>query len=254
MLRSVSVVCVAVVLSAATALPSAAEISNPFRDTGPAPNAWGRAISQPKASTPKPQSPIGQVPVTQTPAASAVPQGQFPKQMDGGGRPSISPVAPPTVAFANSYGAGNVVIDTNARTLYYILSDSQALRYPISVGRIGFQWTGTQTISRMASWPDWRPPAEMRQRQPGLPEVMTGGVRNPLGAMALYLGSSLYRIHGTNDVATIGQAASSGCFRMTNGHVMHLASRVSVGAKVHVMKSVPSSNRVASGGSGIRPL
>lgn len=100
---------------------------------------------------------------------------------------------------------------------------------------------GTETISRIADWPDWHPPAEMRQRDPRLPEKMTGGVRNPLGAKALYLGNTLYRIHGTDDARTIGQATSSGCFRMTNGHVVDLAHRVGVGAKVIALNRLPSS-------------
>jgi lipoprotein-anchoring transpeptidase ErfK/SrfK len=133
------------------------------------------------------------------------------------------------------------VIDTAGRSLYLVQSPTSALVYPISVGREGFSWVGTQTISRIADWPDWHPPAEMRQRDPRLPERMTGGIRNPLGAKALYLGNTLYRIHGTDDARTIGQATSSGCFRMTNGHVVDLARRVGVGAQVIVVNRLPSS-------------
>lgn len=161
-------------------------------------------------------------------------------EMSGGARPSIAPVAPPKVAFSNSYGAGTVVIDTAGRKLYYVLSSSQAYRYPIAVGKDGFKWTGTKTITKEVNWPDWRPPAEMRERKPHLPEFMTGGVRNPLGAKALYLGSTLYRIHGTNDVKSIGTASSSGCFRMMNGHVVHLAGMAGVGTKVHVLSKLPA--------------
>jgi len=161
-------------------------------------------------------------------------------ELSGGPRPYIAPVAPPKVAFANSYGAGHVVIDTAGRKLYYVLSSSQAYQYPIAVGRAGFTWTGTEKISREVDWPDWRPPAEMLERKPELPEFMTGGIRNPLGAKALYLGSSLYRIHGTNDVKSIGTAASSGCIRMTNGHVVHLASLAGIGTTVHVLSKLPS--------------
>jgi lipoprotein-anchoring transpeptidase ErfK/SrfK len=117
-----------------------------------------------------------------------------------------------------------------------VQSGSKALSYPVSVGREGFSWTGTQRITRVANWPDWHPPAEMRQRDPRLPEKMTGGIRNPLGAKALYLGSTLYRIHGTSDARSIGRAASSGCFRMHNRHVVDLARRVGVGTKVVVIK------------------
>ena len=116
-----------------------------------------------------------------------------------------------------------------------------ALVYPISVGRVGFTWTGTERISRVAAWPDWHPPAEMRQRDPRLPVKMNGGVRNPLGAKALYLGNSLYRIHGTDNARTIGRATSSGCFRMTNGHVIDLAGRVGVGTTVVVLSRLPAS-------------
>lgn len=177
---------------------------------------------------------------------------QYPKELDGGPQPAIAPSAPPTVKFTNNFGTGTVVIDTAGKALYYVLSSSTAYKYPISVGRVGFTWTGTEKISRVASWPDWRPPAEMRERVPGLPEIMTGGIRNPLGAKALYLGNSLYRIHGTNDVKTIGQAASSGCFRMLNGHVVHLAGLAGVGTTVKVLSKLPSNvaSTTAKGGAG----
>jgi lipoprotein-anchoring transpeptidase ErfK/SrfK len=168
---------------------------------------------------------------------------KFPPIMSGGGQPSIAPSAPPTVNFPNGYGNGTIVIDTAGRALYYVLSSNSAYRYPISVGREGFTWTGTERISRVADWPEWRPPAEMRQRDPNLPELMYGGVNNPLGAKALYLGNSLYRIHGTNDSRTIGYAASSGCFRMMNAHVIHLSMLAGVGTKVMVMNSLPGANR-----------
>lgn len=231
--------------------PAAAQSFNPFGDLHSAGTTWR---SQKPSSQPKPQSAAPSQPGSAFAPPAASPPGlaasqqqpQFPKHMQGGPRPSISPVGAPTVAFPNSYGAGNIVIDTKGRALYFILSSSQAIKYPISVGREGFQWSGVQKVSRKVAWPDWRPPAEMRKRQPNLPVEMTGGINNPLGAMAIYLGSTLYRIHGTNDASTIGQAASSGCFRMTNGQVMHLAQRVSVGATVHVLKGLPSSKKYAS--------
>ncbi len=163
-----------------------------------------------------------------------------PATMDGGGKPHISPVAPPKVTFPNSYGAGTVVIDTAGRKLYYVLSSSSAYKYPIAVGREGFTWSGTQKISREVAWPDWKPPQEMLERKPELPEFMSGGIRNPLGAKALYLGNTLYRIHGTNDSKSIGTASSSGCIRMTNGHVTHLASIAGVGTTVHVLNKLPA--------------
>ena len=144
---------------------------------------------------------------------------------DGGPRPDIEAQAPAVVAFPYDFAPSSIVIETSSKRLYYVLGNRQAYMYPISVGREGFNWTGTETISRKQVWPDWYPPVEMRQRDPRLPEKMTGGVRNPLGAMALYLGTTLYRIHGTNDVKSIGQAQSSGCFRMMNSAVVHLAER-----------------------------
>lgn len=170
-----------------------------------------------------------------------------PKQASGGGKPHISAVTPPKVSFPNSYGKGTIVIDTKGRSLYYTLSSSTAYRYPVAVGKSGFTWSGTEKISRKVAWPDWRPPAEMIARKPELPEFMSGGVRNPLGAMALYLGNSLYRIHGTNNAKSIGTASSSGCIRMTNGHVMHLSKIASVGTTVHVLNKLPKKIARAAG-------
>ena len=162
-----------------------------------------------------------------------------PELADGGPRPTIEPEAPETVSFPNQYGTGTVVIDTARRKLYYVLSATEAYQYPISVGREGFRWTGTELISHKTPWPDWYPPEEMREREPHLPKKMTGGRRNPLGAFAIYLGQTQYRIHGTNDVKSLGRAASSGCFRMKNAHVLHLASLVEIGAIVEVMTKLP---------------
>lgn len=174
---------------------------------------------------------------------------QFPALLEGGARPDIAPRAPQTVAFRSGYSSGSIIIDTAGRSLYYVVSSSAAYKYPISVGREGFTWRGTEKISRVASWPDWHPPKEMRERDPRLPEKMTGGVNNPLGAKALYLGNSLYRIHGTNDSRSIGYAASSGCFRMMNHHVIHLSGLAGVGTTVHVLDRLPSSVAV-----GIQPF
>jgi lipoprotein-anchoring transpeptidase ErfK/SrfK len=169
-----------------------------------------------------------------------------PALLDGGPRPAIAPQAPAKVALASGYKPGEVVIDTAGRKLYYVIDATSAYRYPISVGRDGFTWSGTEKISRIADWPDWHPPKEMRERDPSLPEKMTGGLRNPLGAKALYLGNSLYRIHGTNDAKTIGYAASSGCFRMMNHHVVHLAGLAGVGTTVHVVRSLSRARGVAT--------
>ncbi len=168
-----------------------------------------------------------------------------PMVADGGGRPNIQPVPPPRVSFSGPYAANSVVIDTSARRLYYVNDDATAFMYTISVGKEGFAWSGSETVSRIAWWPDWYPPAEMRQRRPELPEKMIGGVRNPLGAMAIYLGNSLYRIHGTDAPKTIGRAESSGCFRMLNENVVHLAARVTVGTQVLVVPQLDPSAVVA---------
>jgi lipoprotein-anchoring transpeptidase ErfK/SrfK len=163
-----------------------------------------------------------------------------PSVVDGGARPSIDPIAPELVPFASQYAPGSIVIETRGKQLFFVKSATEAYRYPISVGRDGFTWNGTEKISRIAAWPDWHPPKEMRERDPSLPEKMTGGLKNPLGAKAIYLGNTLYRIHGTNDAKTIGQAASSGCFRMLNGHVLDLADRVQIGGAVTVVERLPA--------------
>ena len=170
---------------------------------------------------------------------------QYPRLMLGGPRPFIAPRQPATITFPNKEPVGTVIIDTQARALYLTRSTRDAYRYPISVGRQGFTWTGTEKVSRIGDWPDWHPPKEMRERQPGLPEKMIGGLSNPLGAKAIYLGNSLYRIHGTNDSRTIGQAASSGCFRMLNAHVIHLAGLVKIGTTVKVVNHWTTDGGVA---------
>jgi lipoprotein-anchoring transpeptidase ErfK/SrfK len=176
--------------------------------------------------------------------------GQAQGSLTGGGQPRIAAIAPPKVHFESGYEPGSIVIDTAGRRLYYVLSSSSAYRYPIAVGKQGFAWSGTEKITRKVAWPDWIPPAEMRKRKPELPLRMSGGVRNPLGAMALYLGDTLYRIHGTNEASSIGTASSSGCIRMTNGNVMHLASLADVGTTVYVLKQLPPGmSRVAKTGS-----
>jgi lipoprotein-anchoring transpeptidase ErfK/SrfK len=140
-----------------------------------------------------------------------------------------------TVALDTRETPGTVIIDTGNTALYYVLGAGRAIRYGVGVGREGFTWSGVQTISQKAEWPDWHPPAQMIARQPYLPRFMAGGPGNPLGARAMYLGSSEYRIHGTNDPSTIGKFVSSGCIRLTNEDVTDLFSRVSVGTKVVVL-------------------
>jgi lipoprotein-anchoring transpeptidase ErfK/SrfK len=156
----------------------------------------------------------------------------------GGGRNfgfgGASPIPRDTVSFAGRYAPGTILIDTAERRLYLVLGGGQALRYGIGVGRDGFRWSGVHHISAKKEWPGWTPPSQMRARRPDLPRYMAGGIDNPLGARAIYLGSTLYRIHGSNEPETIGHAVSSGCFRMTNDDVTDLYNRVSVGATVVV--------------------
>jgi len=137
--------------------------------------------------------------------------------------------------------AGTIIIDTAHTYLYLILSGGKAMRYGIGVGREGFTWSGTERISRMKEWPDWFPPKEMIERQPYLPRFMAGGETNPLGARAMYLGNTLYRIHGTNQPSTIGTYVSSGCIRLTNEDVEDLYSRVTVGTRVVVLPNAQAS-------------
>jgi lipoprotein-anchoring transpeptidase ErfK/SrfK len=139
------------------------------------------------------------------------------------------------VRYAGPHGPGTIVIDTPRKFLYLVQPGGVAIRYGIGVGRPGFSWAGVKTVSMKREWPDWRPPAEMLRRRPDLPSYMPGGLDNPLGARALYLGSSLYRIHGTNEPHTIGRAVSSGCIRMLNEDVVDLYERVRVGTRVVVI-------------------
>jgi lipoprotein-anchoring transpeptidase ErfK/SrfK len=141
------------------------------------------------------------------------------------------------VDYASRQTPGTVIIDTRNTFLYFVLNDTQAMRYGIGVGREGFMWSGEQTVARKTEWPDWRPPAEMLVRQPYLPRFMAGGPGNPLGARAMYLGDTEYRIHGTNKPDTIGKRVSSGCIRLTNEDVVNLYERVKVGAKVIVLQA-----------------
>jgi lipoprotein-anchoring transpeptidase ErfK/SrfK len=140
------------------------------------------------------------------------------------------------VSYPGNHRPGTIIISTRERRLYLVQDGGQALQYAIGVGRVGFSWSGTTRVTAKREWPDWTPPAQMRQRRPDLPQHMRGGIDNPLGARAMYLGSSLYRIHGSNEPETIGQAVSSGCFRLTNDDVIDLYSRVRVGATVIVQQ------------------
>lgn len=151
-------------------------------------------------------------------------------------RPQASAIPRETISYNGPYGPGTIVISTAERRLYLVQTGGRAIRYGIGVGRPGFTWGGTQSITMKREWPDWRPPAQMLKRRPDLPRYMPGGPDNPLGARALYLGSSLYRIHGSNEPETIGQAVSSGCIRMVNEDVEDLYDRVKVGTRVVVLR------------------
>ena len=167
-----------------------------------------------------------------------------------------SPLAPELrhkiVAYPTTEPAGTIIIDTAHKFLYLTMSGGKAMRYGIGVGRQGFTWSGVQTISRKAEWPDWIPPKEMVARQPYLPRWVSGGPGNPLGARAMYLGNTEYRIHGTNDPSTIGKNVSSGCIRLENSEVEDLYSRVNVGTKVIVLPNDPraSAQRISSNDDG----
>jgi len=157
------------------------------------------------------------------------------------------------VSYPTNAAPGTVVVDTAHTYLYYVLGDGKAMRYGIGVGREGFTWSGTEAVTRKAEWPDWTPPQEMIARQPYLPRWMAGGEGNPLGARAIYLGNTMYRIHGTNMPATIGHDVSSGCIRLLNEDVIDLYNRVNVGTKIvvlanlsHIVTVATSAGRLAA--------
>ncbi|MBY0380974.1 MAG: L,D-transpeptidase [Xanthobacteraceae bacterium] len=153
----------------------------------------------------------------------------------GGSGGGTGPIPRTLVNFPSNYAPGNIVVNTRERRLYFVTAPGEALRYGIGVGRDGFRWGGVHRVTAKKEWPAWTPPSQMLRRRPDLPRHMEGGIENPLGARALYLGSTLYRIHGSNEPETIGQAVSSGCFRMVNDDVIDLYNRVRVGATVYVI-------------------
>jgi lipoprotein-anchoring transpeptidase ErfK/SrfK len=139
------------------------------------------------------------------------------------------------VPYSTTLGQGSIVVDTRKNVLFYVLGNGQAVQYRVATAKKGFEWSGVHKVSSKTTWPEWRPPAEMRKRRPELPAYMAGGPKNPLGARAIYLGSSIYRIHGTNEPSSIGKAASSGCIRMLNEDVSELYRFVKPGATVKVI-------------------
>ncbi len=181
----------------------------------------------------RPPGSVGVAPASGSPDAAALPPEDQPEQ----GTPKELPpeLRRQLVNYTTREPAGTIIIDTPHTFLYLMLGHGKALRYGIGVGREGFTWSGTERISRMAEWPDWYPPSEMIERQPYLPRVMAGGPSNPLGARALYLGHTLYRIHGTNQPSTIGTFVSSGCIRLLNSDIEDLYNRVQVGTRVVVL-------------------
>ena len=203
----------------------------------------------------------GALPQPQQPAVGAdgkpVPLAALPPEE----QPEVGPAQLPAhlrrqeVSFATKEPAGTIVVDTSNTHLYYVLGGGRAIRYGVRVGRDGFTWNGVQKISRKAEWPDWHPPTEMIERQPYLPRFMAGGNGNPLGARAMYLGNTEYRIHGTNAPSTIGQRVSSGCIRLTNEDVADLYSRVNVGTKVIVLNAdYRAEAPMVSAPASLRPL
>jgi len=218
----------------------------------------GPAGQPPVAAAPpdvvRPPAAVG--PGAQPPAAQGNAQANAPvitsslppeDQPEAGEPKALSPeLQKQLVDYPGKEPAGTIVIDTGHTFLYLTLGNGKALRYGIGVGREGFTWAGTERISKMKEWPDWFPPAEMIERQPYLPRMMAGGNGNPLGARALYLGNTLYRIHGTNQPSTIGQYVSSGCIRLLNNDIEDLFSRVQVGTRVVVLPG-PKTAPVAEG-------
>src|SRR5882757_6444737 len=182
-------------------------------------------------------APLQLFPFFMTPPVQAAPQLQAPPQVDEDGVAVELParLKRQVVGYSTREAPGTIIIDTPNTYLYLVMGNGQAMRYGIGVGRDGFTWSGVQSITKKAEWPNWTPPAEMIARQPYLPRFMAGGPGNPLGARAMYLGGTIYRIHGTNAPATIGTHVSSGCIRLTNEDVADLYSRVNVGTRVIVL-------------------
>ena len=225
-------------LDAQPGIPSAAAPADPNAIRPPAPIGTGPSV----APQPIPPS-AGSAPPS---AVSILP----PEDQPEVGQPKELPanLKKQLVDFPSKEPAGTIVVDTPNTYLYLVLGGGKAVRYGIGVGREGFTWAGTERVSKMSEWPDWHPPAEMIERQPYLPRFMAGGPGNPLGARALYLGKTLYRIHGTNQPSTIGTTVSSGCIRLINEDIEDLFSRVQVGSRVVVLPGKPPET-VAGGAS-----
>jgi lipoprotein-anchoring transpeptidase ErfK/SrfK len=218
--------------------------------------AFAAAVSTSAVAGPLPLFPFEPLPAPHAPRAAAYAPVSTPVEAQEQHQQQTQEQAPlatqsrfkrQVVNYATHEAPGTVVVDTANTYLYFVLGGGKAIRYGIGVGRDGFTWSGVKTVERKAEWPDWRPPQEMLERQPYLPRFMAGGPENPLGARAMYLSGSVYRIHGTNAPSTIGQRVSSGCFRLKNEDVKDLYERVKVGAKVVVL---PMNDRRISNRSG----
>jgi lipoprotein-anchoring transpeptidase ErfK/SrfK len=197
----------------------------------PPPVIMQQPIQQPMLQEPE----VDEPPLAMAPPGSAYAYGA-PSAPAAPARPAMDPrYAKQVVTYMGPEKAGTIIIDTPKRFLFLVQPGGKAIRYGIGVGRPGFTWAGVKSVSAKREWPDWRPPDEMLQRRPDLPRYMPGGPNNPLGARAMYLGSSLYRIHGSNEPWTIGHAVSSGCIRMRNEDVVDLYERVKVGTRVIVI-------------------
>jgi lipoprotein-anchoring transpeptidase ErfK/SrfK len=235
--------------------PAAVEPQLPYNQSPPAAPPAPPAEQQDAMRPPAPPAPAEQQDAMRPPAPVGQGQQGNPKDVTGSVRdpnavmsslpPDYRPESGPKkelppqfrrtlVDFRSKEPAGTIIIDTPSTYLYLVLGHGKAMRYGVGVGREGFTWSGVEKVTKMAEWPDWHPPDEMIERQPYLPRFMAGGEGNPLGARALYLGKTVYRIHGTNQPSTIGSFVSSGCIRLTNEDVMDLYSRVKVGTKVVV--------------------
>jgi lipoprotein-anchoring transpeptidase ErfK/SrfK len=235
--------------------PAAAATRPYYGSPGPAPAPAGTQYEQDEARPPLPITPgqagAGQADPNATGGAPVDPRNMaaFPAEV----RPETGPKKqlPPQfrrtlVDYSTKEPAGTLIVDTQNTYLYLVLGPGKALRYGIGVGREGFTWSGAERVTKMAEWPDWNPPEEMIVRQPYLPRFMAGGETNPLGARALYLGKTIYRIHGTNQPSTIGTFVSSGCIRLTNEDVMDLYTRVKVGTRVVVLPGKPPATAAAT--------
>ncbi len=195
----------------------------------------GGSLPPPPVMEPAPQPAAYQPPAPVQPSYGGAPS-------SAGDRPGIdtrplaSAIPREVVAYDGTSPAGTIIISTEEKRLYYVLPDHQAVKYGVGVGRPGFEWSGTKTVVMKKEWPDWTPPPEMIKRRPDLPKHMAGGIDNPLGARAMYLGNTMYRIHGSNEPDSIGQAVSSGCIRMTNDDVVDLYERVKIGTRAIVQR------------------